>query len=63
MTYRELIQHLRQADITIDTEFAVKWTVKATTKTIEKRADEEFSISLVKDPDSEILDGTDKKQS
>lgn len=61
ITYRELIQYLWQADITIDTEFAVKWTVKATTKTIEKRADEEFSISLVKDPNSEILDGMDKK--
>jgi hypothetical protein len=61
ITYREFINYLQQADITIDSVYAVKWTVKATSKTLEKSASEQFFMTLVKDPDSNILDNTDKE--
>lgn len=57
---RELINYLQQANITIDTTLTLKWTVKAITKTLEKHADEEFLISLTKNPNSKILNDIDK---
>lgn len=60
-TYRDLIRYLQGAGITFDTDFVVKWTVMASTKTLEKRAAEEFFLLLVKDPESGILDEADKE--
>ncbi|MCG2587390.1 T9SS type A sorting domain-containing protein [Rhodohalobacter sulfatireducens] len=60
MTYRELTNILQRSNITIESEFAIKWTVIASTKTLMKQAEEQFLISLLKDPDSPILNEVDK---
>lgn len=61
ITNRTLINILLQKDIIVDSEYDVKWTVKGTTQTLENRAAEEFVFTLVKDPDSEILEDPDKE--
>ncbi|MDZ7720393.1 MAG: T9SS type A sorting domain-containing protein [Balneolaceae bacterium] len=60
MTYRELTNILQQADITFESEYALKWSVLARTKTLEKRADEQFFITLLKNSESDILDEINK---
>lgn len=61
ITYRELINLLQQADITIESEYQLKWTVRASTETLENRSSDEFFFTLVKDVDSEILEDAAKK--
>ncbi len=61
ITYRELIYILQVADIIIESKYDLKWTVRAKTETLEKQAAEEFFFTLVKKPNSEILDEIDKE--
>lgn len=61
MTYRQLINLLQQANVTIESKYALKWSVRATTNTLEKQADEQFFITLLKDPDLDILDEANKE--
>lgn len=58
ITYRKLINILQQAEIIIESEYDLKWTVIAKTETLENRASEEFFFTLVKSPESEILEET-----